>query len=97
MNTKTATIFIVIIIAVIEAVIAFFPQQKISQNPPLIKSTEITPPPATGKIDDLVNATLSEILDEEQLLKEEENDTSLVTSDKQEISDFGQTINESEF
>lgn len=97
MNTKTAIIFVVIVVVVIGAAVIFFPKQKISKNPPLIKSTEIIPPLATGKVDDLVNATLSEISDEEPVIKDEEKDVSLINSDKQEISDFGQTINESEF
>ena len=94
--TKNTVIFIIIVAVVILAVIAFFPKQKPSQNQPP-KTTEITPPAATGNVDDLVNATLSEISDEELLIKEEENDTSFITLDSKEISDFGQTINESEF
>lgn len=76
--------------------IAFFPKQKPSPHQPP-ETTEITPPAATGNVDDLVNATLSEISDEELLIKEEEKDTSLINLDSQEVSDFGQTINESEF
>jgi len=93
MTTKSAVIVFVIIAVVIFVVFAFFPKT----SPPTPPVTEITPPLATGKVDDLVSATFSEISDEELLIKEEENDTLLIGLDTQEISDFGQTINESEF
>jgi hypothetical protein len=95
MTTKSVVIFIVILVVVILAVFTFFPKQKPSPPPPPV--TEITPPTATGNVDDLVAATIKEITDEEILLKEAENDPSFITSDSQEISSFGQTINESEF
>jgi hypothetical protein len=96
MITKNVIIFIIIVVIVVLAAIVFFPKQKTFQNQSP-KTTEITPPAATGKVDDLTNAILSEISDEELLIKEEEKDTSLIILDGQEISDFGQTINESEF
>ena len=58
---------------------------------------EITPPPATGNVDDAANAMLQELSDEGTLLSEEESDTELIISDSQEISDFGQSVNENEF
>ena len=96
MTTKGVVIFIVIVIVVILAVFAFFPKQKPSTGQPP-KTTEITPPAATGNVDDLMAATIKEITDEDLLLKDEENDTSFITLDRQEVSDFGQTINESDF
>ena len=96
MTSKSVIILIVIVTAVIFAVFAFFPKP-LPPPPGPSQATEITPPLATGNVDDLVNATFSEISDEELLIKEEEKDTSLITLDNQEVSDFGQTINESEF
>jgi len=92
--TNKTVILIIIIAVVVFAAIVFFPKHSLYR---FQKTTEITPPPATGDVDDLVDATLSEISDENLLIKEEEKDTSLISSDNQMISDFGQTINESEF
>ena len=95
MTTKNIIIFIVVIVVVIFAAFSFFPKKQPSPGPSL--KTEIAPPAATGNVDDLVAATMAEISDEELLLKEEENDPSFLILDSQEISDFGQTIDESEF
>ena len=57
---------------------------------------EIVPPPATGNIDDIIDALLKEISDEASLFIQEEYDTVLITNDAQEIDDFGQSIDESE-
>lgn len=93
--TKGIVIFIMVIMLMILLAVIFFPKQETPtyQHPEM---TEITPPPATGDVDDLVDATFSEISDEDLLIQEEEDDLLLITLDKQEISDFGQTINESE-
>jgi len=56
----------------------------------------IVPPPATGNIDDTVDALLEELIDEESLYEEEDDDVEIIISDIQEISDFGQSIDESE-
>lgn len=56
----------------------------------------IVPPKATGNIDDTVDALLKELIDEESLYEEEEDDVEILISDIQEISDFGQSIDESE-
>ncbi len=56
----------------------------------------IVPPPATGDIDDTVDALLKELIDEESLYEEEYDDVEIIISDIQEISDFGQSIDESE-
>jgi len=96
MTMKTVVIFIIVIAVLILMVFAFFPKP-LPPPPGPSQVTEIKPPAATGNVDDLVNATLSEISDEELLIKEEENDASLISLDSQEISDFGQTINESDF
>ena len=60
------------------------------------KMGEVVPPPATGNIDDVVDALMKELSDEDSLLKEEDDDAVLAISDSQEISDFGQSIDENE-
>lgn len=60
------------------------------------QAEEIVPPLATGNIDDVVDALLKELLDEEALLVEEERDVGLVTSDNKEINNLGQSVNENE-
>lgn len=54
-------------------------------------------PKATGNVDDLVEASIRAILDENSLYSEEDNDVSLGLTDNKEINDFGQTANENEF
>ena len=54
-------------------------------------------PKATGNVDDLVEASIRAILDENSLYTEEDNDVSLGLTDNKEINDFGQTVNENEF
>lgn len=61
------------------------------------QSQEVSPLPATGNVDDALNSFLKELTDEEALLRDVEGDTILVSDDGQEISVFGQSINESEF
>lgn len=53
--------------------------------------------PATGNIDDAVNAILSEILDTQSAFAAEEKDGTLLILDSQAIGDFGQAYNENEF
>ena len=91
---------IIIIIAILIIVLAGYIYLQSGERPPAptAKGTQtIVPPAATGKVDDLVAAIMAEITDEELLIKEEEKDTSFISSDSQEVSDFGQTINENEF
>jgi len=102
METKSGIILLVIITAVIiGAILSYF---YLPQGPPLPtfssvskpKMLEIIPPPATGNVDDAVSAFLEEVNDEQPVLTEEESDTSLITTDSQEVSDFGQSINDSD-
>ena len=58
---------------------------------------EIALPQATGNVDDAVNAILAAVLNEQSVLQTEESDASLITSDTQAISDFGQSYNENAF
>jgi hypothetical protein len=96
MTTKSVLIVIVIVALIILATFVFFPRQKPPQNQTLTVK-EITPPAATGNVDNLVDATIKEIADENLSIKDEDKDISIITSDQQEISDFGQTINATEF
>ena len=85
-----------IVVAVLVAIFAYY--SFAPKAPPIspIVEEEIVPPPATGSIDDVVDALLKELLDEGAVLTEGENDTALITTDSQEVGDFGQSINESE-
>lgn len=67
---------------------AFFSLQRGGEAPP---GGEITPPKATGKIDDLEKSLLLELDAEEDLFAEEEKDTSLVEDDSLEASGFSDT------
>lgn len=53
--------------------------------------------PATGNVDDAVNAILAAVSDDQALFADVEKDAALVAADSQAISDFGQSYNENEF
>lgn len=53
--------------------------------------------PATGNIDDAINALLQEAFADKAALSQEEGDASLLFADSQAISDFSQSYDESEF
>ncbi len=53
--------------------------------------------PATGNIDDAVNAILAGVSEDQALFADTEKDADLIASDSQEISDFGQSYDENEF
>ncbi len=53
--------------------------------------------PATGNIDDTVNAIIGGIADDQELFNDIEKDAELIGSDSQDINDFGQSYNENEF
>lgn len=53
--------------------------------------------PATGNIDDAVNAILAGASDDQALFADAEKDAELIAADSQVISDFGQSYNENEF
>lgn len=61
------------------------------------KEGETVFPEATGEVDDLVNALLQEIEDEQLLIGSVRGDKNLIFSDSQEVSDFSQSANENEF
>jgi len=58
---------------------------------------EIVLPQATGNVDDAANAILAAVVNEQSILQTEEGDASLITSDSQTISDFGQSYDENAF
>ncbi|OGZ55121.1 MAG: hypothetical protein A3F85_04565 [Candidatus Ryanbacteria bacterium RIFCSPLOWO2_12_FULL_44_26] len=53
--------------------------------------------PATGNVDDAVNAILVGISDDEAFFADAVKDAELIAADSQAISDFGQSYNENEF
>lgn len=53
--------------------------------------------PATGNIDDAVNAIIAGVSDDQALFADAEEDAALVGADSQALSDFGQSYNENEF
>jgi hypothetical protein len=53
--------------------------------------------PATGNVDDAINALLQEASADQAMFSQEEGDISLLLADSQAIGDFGQSYNESEF
>ena len=60
--------------------------------------TSIPTPQATGNVDDTAAALLSDSSDETSVtVKAVDDDTALLSSDSQAISDFGQVYNENEF
>ena len=60
------------------------------------QATKITPLPATGNIDDAINAFIQDATNEQALAAEEDADASLINLDNQAINDFGQSYNENE-
>lgn len=91
-------LIVFIVGAVVISVCVFFLPEKpsLTQFSGRTMVREIVPPPATGNIDDVIDALMKELSDEESLFVKEEGDVVLITGDSQEIDDFGQSINESE-
>lgn len=61
------------------------------------EGVEVVTVPATGNVDDAINALLQEASADQAMFSQEEDDASLLFTDSQAISDFGQSYNESEF
>ena len=98
---KYKNLIILLAVALIVVVVVLACYFSFPEEPPtsyLFPKTQagIVPPPATGNIDDAVDALLKEIIDEGSLYEEEDDDVEIIISDIQEISDFGQSIDESE-
>jgi len=91
----TALIIIVLIIAVAVWYFAFRSKKEVET--PAGISQEITPPAATGNIDDAAEALEAELIDTKNALSGTETDLNLITDDNQVIGDFGQIYDETEF
>ena len=74
-------------------------ESPVDNGPVNFGATPTTPslPPATGDIDDVAGALEAEVLGEEITMASEANDVSEITSDAQEISDFGQSYQNNDF
>jgi hypothetical protein len=103
-SPKVFWIFIVIVVIIAGGLIFAFvsTQQEITDLAKsetfLIKEKKtVYPLPATGNVDDTMEALLKEVEDENSTLGDLEGDASLIDSDSQEVDDFGQSVNENDF
>ncbi|OGZ17319.1 MAG: hypothetical protein A2Z78_00710 [Candidatus Nealsonbacteria bacterium RBG_13_36_15] len=99
---KKLMIFIIVALIIVAVVCIFAYSLVLKEKPSVITPAvegikEITPPPATGNVDDLTDALIKEVADTEPILTEEDSDAAIINNDSQEISDFGQSVNENEF
>ena len=106
MNSKLVIIIIVGIIAIAAAGTAYlkfaYKATPSVENEQLSAKTseEIMKTPikkATGDINAVVNSVLEDASEEKVFFEEEIADASLISSDSQEISSFGQSYNENDF
>ena len=92
-------ISIVVIALIVQYMAATPPQIDVAPQaidiPPQELPAVITTP-ATGNVDDAINAILNDVIDEQALFADEEIDAVLLDADSQAISDFGQSFNENE-
>ena len=100
MEGKSLLMMVIIIVAAL-AVVAAICYVLLLEEPLVTPSgtkapSEVIPPPATGNVDDAVDALLMEITDSESLFLQEENDTEIVAGDDSEIDGFGSSVNEKE-
>lgn len=93
MNPKTKPIIIIAVLAIL--IIGFAVFNKGAESPTIPENKKIMGenalPPATGNIDDSVNAIIDSALSEQNLASEEFTDKTLVDMDSQAINDFGQS------
>ena len=68
-----------------------------SQKPTAPGKQPIVVAPATGDVDDAINAILAVVSDDRALFADAERNIALVSADSQAISDFGQSYNQNEF
>lgn len=95
-RTNLIIISVIILVAVIAGTLIYLFPNSIKDYFAGRSQPSLIPPPATGNVNDLVEALLREISDEQGLLNKEEADAELILSDSKEISDFDQSINENE-
>lgn len=103
---KTTVVLIILIIIVLAVIMAWkylLPQKLPVEGPAEISPAgeegaeeEITPPAATGNVDDLVDALIKEVSDEESVLRAADDEAAALIDDAQEISDFGQSAEDNE-
>ncbi len=101
---KKSWIFIgitIVVIALVAQYMAIMPPQidEALQMTDIVPAQElpvVTTIPATGNVDDAINAILNEAIDEQALFTDEGKDAMLLGADSQAISDFGQSFNENE-
>ena len=93
-------ITISVIVLVAQYTVLMPPQiEEIPQMADIVPAQElpiVTTTPATGSVDDAINAILNEAIDEQALFTDEGKDAMLLGADSQAISDFGQSFNENE-
>lgn len=97
MKNKNIILLVVIglIIIMIVAAVLIFGDILKPAGPEQGKEAEITPSEATGKVSDLVDSLEKEIIDEMNLVYEED-EAELITSDAEEINNFGQSADDVE-
>jgi len=101
MKDKSVLMLVIVVVAALAAIVAIcyvllFEEEPIIGPAPSMVEKEIIPSPATGNIDDAVDALLKELADENTLLTDEENDVSVLSNDNTEINEFGSSVNEKE-
>lgn len=100
-NTGTGTLFLILFALIAIFLVIYYTGQ--FNYAELMKQYEaggekITKPSqATGRVNDLVNSVLNEINADSPILNAENSSLDLVTSDSQEISNFGQAYDEKTF
>jgi len=91
----------IVVIVLVAQYMAIMPPQidETSQATDIVLEQELPTAittPATGDVDDAINAILDSVVDEQALFSDEERDAVLLGADSQAISDFGQFFNENE-
>jgi hypothetical protein len=103
MNPKKwmIAVAVIVVVLIIAAILFYIYSPKLEMNtslfPGQVKSKSVTPPEATGNIDDAVNAIMMETTDESSIINEENQDAAIISQDSQEIKNFGQSANENDF
>lgn len=92
-KNKVLIIAVIIIVILIIAGYAYYKwAPELSEEKE--SSEEITPPEPTGEISDLIEALEKEIQDELNVVYEGDEDGDLITSDSEEVNDFGRSADD---